>query len=229
MDIKDFYNSVPNNEIQNAVTKVCQRIKRVNNTINYLSLVTINGKLPTGAPTSPHLANACFKKIDKEIASVCQIFGIDYTRYVDDLTFSSYSKETLEIIEKKVTAILNFHDYKINKSKTKYISDNKQQNILGLVVNNYHVRLPKNFKRNIRAMLHSYAVNNCPSSVCDTKFLVWDTKKEQQLQGYIAYINHVDSDFYVKLKNYAHKLEQKYFVKIPFFTKNKPKIKKPTL
>ena len=52
---------------------------------------------------------------------------------------------------------------------------------------------------------------------------------EQQLQGYIAYINHVDSYFYVKLKNYAHKLEQKYFVKIPFFTKNKPKIKKPTL
>ncbi len=217
MDIKHFYDSVPSHEIQRVVSKVCRRINQNNNSFSYLSLVTINGKLPTGAPTSPHIANACFKRIDKDIMSASSAFGIDYTRYVDDLTFSSYCKETLEIVEKKVTALLAFYGYKINPKKTKYISDNKQQNILGLVVNNYRVRLSKNFKRNIRAMLHSYAVYLCNSNIKDTKHLAWDTKKEQQLSGYISYICHVDSPFYVQLKRYAQKLEQKYLVIIPYF------------
>ena len=217
MDIKSFYDSVPSYEIQRVVLKVCWRINQYNNSLSYLSLVTINGKLPTGAPTSSHIANACFKKIDKDIMSVSSAFGIDYTRYVDDLTFSSYCKETLEIVEKRVTALLAFYGYKINPKKTKYISDNKQQNILGLVVNNYRVRLSKNFKRKIRAMLHSYAVYLCNSNIKDTKHLAWDTKKEQQLSGYISYICHVDSPFYVQLKRYAQKLEQKYLVIIPYF------------
>ena len=217
MDIKSFYDSVPSYEIQRMVSKVCRRINQYNNSFSYLSLVTINGKLPTGAPTSPHIANACFKRIDKDIMSVSSAFGVDYTRYVDDLTFSSYCKETLEIIEKRVTALLAFYGYKINPKKTKYISDNKQQNILGLVVNNYRVRLPKDFKRKIRAMLHSYAIYLCNSNIKDTKHLAWDTKKEQQLSGYISYICHVDSPFYVQLKRYAQKLEQKYLVIIPYF------------
>jgi len=217
MDIKHFYDSVPSHEIQRVVSKVCRRINQNNNSFSYLSLVTINGKLPTGAPTSPHIANACFKKIDKDIMSVSSAFGVDYTRYVDDLTFSSYCKETLEIVEKKVTALLAFYGYKINPKKTKYISDNKQQNILGLVVNNYRVRLPKDFKRKIRAMLHSYVIYISNSNIKDTKHLAWDTKKEQQLSGYISYICHVDSPFYVQLKRYAQKLEQKYLVIIPYF------------
>ena len=67
MDIKSFYDSVPSYEIQRVVSKVCRRINQYNNSLSYLSLVTINGKLPTGAPTSPHIANACFKGIDKEV------------------------------------------------------------------------------------------------------------------------------------------------------------------
>ena len=221
MDIKSFYDSVPSYEIQRVVSKVCRRINQYNNSRSYLSLVTINGELPTGAPTSPHIANACFKRIDKEIMSISSAFGVDYTRYVDDLTFSSYCKETLEIVEKRVTTLLAFYGYKINKKKTKYISDNKQQNILGLVVNNYRVRLPKDFKRKIRAMLHSYAIYICNTNIKDTKHLAWDTKRIRQLEGYISYIKHVDSHFYAQLKRYAKKLEQKYWVIIPFFGKKK--------
>ena len=220
MDIKSFYDSVPSYEIQRVMSKVCRRINQNDNSLKYLSLVTINGKLPTGAPTSPHIANACFKKIDKEIMSVSSAFGVDYTRYVDDLTFSSYCKETLEIVEKKVTALLAFHGYKINPKKTRYISDNKQQNVLGLVVNNYRVRLPKDFKRKIRAMLHSYAIYICNSSIKETKHLAWDIKRIRQLEGYISYIKHVDSHFYAQLKRYAEKLEHKYCVVVTIFLKH---------
>ena len=47
MDIKSFYDSVPCHEIQKVVSKVCERINQYDNSFSYLSLVTINGKLPT--------------------------------------------------------------------------------------------------------------------------------------------------------------------------------------
>ena len=96
MDIKSFYDSVPMPQIQKVVKNVCERINNNDSTLNYLSLVTLNGKLPTGAPTSAHIANACFKPIDREILNICNIYGVDFSRYVDDLTFSAYSKESLK-------------------------------------------------------------------------------------------------------------------------------------
>lgn len=221
MDIKDFYNSVPSYEIQRVIKSVYENVFSISeNLFSYFNLVTINGKLPTGAPTSFHIANACFKQFDENIRSLCEVLGVDYTRYVDDLTFSSYSKESLKIVEEKVKAILEFNGYKLNNKKTKYISSNKQQNVLGLVVNDYRVRLPKTFKRNIRAMLHNYSVNKCHSNLKDTKYLIWDNKEELRLKGYISYLKHVDNVFYKHLQIYAKKLEQKYLVIIPFF-KNK--------
>ncbi len=215
LDIKDFFNSVPYNSIEEVIKKVCLRFNKNEKYPEYLSLVTVNSKLPTGAPTSSHIANACFLPIDKNIQSLCSTFGVDYTRYVDDLTFSAYNKETLKIIENEVKGILHFYGYKTNQNKTKYISDNKQQNILGLVVNNYKIRLNKDFKRKIRAMLHSYCVFYSDGNK-DIKHLAWDEKRKQSLKGYLSYIKHVDCVFYNQLKEYSKKLSHKYFVVVNF-------------
>ena len=212
MDIKDFFNSVPYKSIEEVIKKVCLRLNKSEKYSEYLSLVTVNSKLPTGAPTSSHIANVCFLPVDNYIQALCNAYGVDYTRYVDDLTFSSYSRETLKNIENEVKEILNFYGYKTNQKKTKYISDNKRQNILGLVVNDYKVRLDKDFKRKIRAILHSYYVFN--SSSKDIKHLAWDEKREQSLKGYLSYIKHTDAAFYNQLKEYSKKLESKYCVKI---------------
>ncbi len=214
MDIKDFFNSVPYNSIEEVIKNVCLRLNKSEKLSEYLSLVTLNSTLPVGAPTSSHIANACFLPVDKNIRSLCNACGVDYTRYVDDLTFSSYSRETLKIIENEVKKILIFYGYKTNKNKTKYISDNKRQNILGLVVNNYKVRLSKDFKRKIRAMLHSYFVFYGSSK--DIKHLAWNETREQSLKGYLSYIKHTDSAFYNRLKKYSKKLAIKYFVAAHF-------------
>ncbi len=215
MDIKDFFNSVPYNSIEEVIKKICLRLNKNEKLSDYLSLVTVNSKLPVGAPTSSHIANACFLPIDKNISALCNAFGVDYTRYVDDLTFSSYSRENLKIIENKVKEILIFYGYKTNQKKTKYISDNKQQNILGLVVNNYKVRLAKDFKRKIRAMLHSYFVFISRENK-DIKYLAWNEKRKQSLKGYLAYIKHTDKAFYNQLKIYSKKLACKYCVEVYF-------------
>lgn len=216
MDIKDFYNSVPYSDIEKFIRKVCTRIKNAD-TNYYLNLVTVDKKLPTGAPTSAHIANACFRKVEAEIRRLCNIYGVDFSRFMDDLTFSSNNKKLLQIIEKRVKNILFFYGYKVNSKKTKYISGNKQQKVLGLVVNNKEVCITNEEKRKIRVLLHNYAISMAYSTKKDLKHHVWTEKEVSKLLGKIAYIEHVDYRFYIRLRAYNEKLLEKYKISFPAF------------
>ena len=206
MDIKDFYGSVPYPFIEQVIKNVCKRIKNVD--INYyLMITTVECKLPTGAPTSAHIANACFSPIDKRIRDYSRMLGVDYSRYMDDLTFSCDDKYLLNMIEKFVQKTLINFDYKLNYKKTKYISDNKQQNVLGVVVNNKNVRLPKGLRRELRAMLHNYSVfKSSGAKEVDLKYRTWDEKSLAKLKGYLAYAKQVDAKTCNKLMKYAKNL-----------------------
>ncbi|MBR6098535.1 RNA-directed DNA polymerase [bacterium] len=206
MDIKDFYGSVPYSFIKQVIKNVCKRIKNAD--INYyLMITTVEDKLPTGAPTSAHIANACFSPIDKRIRDYSLMFGVDYSRYMDDLTFSCDDKDLLNMIEKFVQKTLTNFGYKLNDKKTKYISDNKQQNVLGLVVNNDTVRMSKDFRRKLRAMIHSYSVcKSSGSKEIDLKYRTWDENSLAKLKGYLAYTKQVDTKTYYKLMHYAKSL-----------------------
>ncbi len=216
MDIKDFYNSVPYSDIEKFIRKVCTKIKNAD-TNYYLNLVTVDKKLPTGAPTSAHIANACFKKAEDEIRRFSNIYGVDFSRFMDDLTFSSNNKKLLQIIEKRVKNVLFFYGYKVNSKKTKYISGNKQQKLLGLVVNNKEVCITNEEKRKIRAALHNYAISMSYSTKKDLKHHIWTEKEVSKLSGKIAYIEHVDYRFYIRLRAYNEKLLGKYKISFPAF------------
>ena len=207
MDIKDFYGSVPYPFIEQVIKNVCKRIKNAD--INYyLMITTVDDKLPTGAPTSAHIANACFSPVDKRIRDYANILGISYSRYMDDLTFSCDDKYLLNLIEKYVTKTLGNFGYKLNERKTKYISDNKQQNVLGVIVNNKDVRLPKKLRRKLRATLYNYSIfKSSGAKQIDLKYRAWSEKSIAQLKGYLAYAKQVDEKSYNKLINYAKKLD----------------------
>ena len=139
------------------------------------------------------------------------MLGVDYSRYMDDLTFSCDDKDLLNMIEKFVQKTLANFGYKLNDKKTKYISDNKQQNVLGVVVNNKDVRLPKGLRRELRAMLHSYSVfQSSGAKEVDLKYRTWDEKSIAKLKGYLAYTKQVDMKSYNKLVKYAKELELEF-------------------
>lgn len=210
MDIKDFYGSVPHEYIEKVVKNTCKKIKNAD--VNYyLMITTLNGKLPTGAPTSAHIANACFSPVDKRIKAYCNAFCVDYSRYMDDMTFSSDDKYFLNMIEKFVQKTLTNFGYKLNDKKTKYISDNKHQNVLGVVVNNKDVRLPKTLRKKLRAMIHSYSIyQSSGAKEVDLKYRTWDEKSIAKLKGYLAYTKQVDEKSYNKLMKYAKELELEF-------------------
>ena len=205
-DIKNFYESVPYEFIEKVVRNACKKIKLAD--INfYLMISTVDKKLPTGAATSAHIANACFKPVDERIKNYCKTFGVNYSRYMDDMTFSCDEKIYLKMVEEFLNKTLAEFGFSLNKKKTRYISRNKRQEVLGLVVNNDKAGLSKDFKRKIRAMIHSYCIfKTCGAKAVDLKYRAWGNPQIQQLMGYLSYIKSVDKEFYIKLEKYAKRL-----------------------
>ncbi|MES2006331.1 MAG: reverse transcriptase family protein [Bacteroidota bacterium] len=112
---------------------------------------TLNDFLPPGFNTSPTLSNLVVHEMDIQFLALC---GNDctYTRYADDLYFSSDSDlPSLPSIEK----IIGSHGFSLSPQKTKYMNRGRKQYVTGLTVFD-HVRphVSRSIKRNLRLELH---------------------------------------------------------------------------
>jgi len=111
--------------------------------------------LPQGAPTSPSVSNIIAKRLDYKLTGLAKRFGCTYTRYADDLTFSSmhnvYKKNSAFRNElKRIVEAENFH---IKESKTRLIEDIYRQEVTGLVVNE-KVNVNRRYVKTLRMWLY---------------------------------------------------------------------------
>ncbi|MHC4250542.1 MAG: reverse transcriptase family protein, partial [Planctomycetota bacterium] len=96
-----------------------------------LKLVTRRGRLPQGAPTSPHLANLVFAPADGELASLARPSGWRYSRYADDLAFSGDGDAVVLIRE--VGRVVRAHGFRLSDRKTRVMPRRSRQLVTGLV------------------------------------------------------------------------------------------------
>jgi RNA-directed DNA polymerase len=137
-DLKDFFPSVSNDLVFSFFLSLgySQHIS------GWLTkLTTYKGRLPQGASTSPALANFCFLEIDNAILEICEREGITYSRFVDDLTYSS-PVDFRNQIEPILDMILK-GGFKISRRKTEY---GNQQMVTGLRVYNNYIDVPNEIK-----------------------------------------------------------------------------------
>lgn len=77
--------------------------------------------LPQGAPTSPIITNMICDTLDRRLAGLAKRFGLRYTRYADDITFSSmhnvYQKDG--DFRKELVRIIQSQGFAINEKKTR--------------------------------------------------------------------------------------------------------------
>ena len=93
--------------------------------------------LPQGAPTSPVITNIICYKLDRRLSGLAKRFGLKYSRYADDITFSSmhnvYQPESAFLNElHRIISDQNFH---IKESKTRLQKDGYRKEVTGLLVN----------------------------------------------------------------------------------------------
>lgn len=104
-------------------------------------LTTWKYKLPQGTPTSTHLANLAFLKTDFELIELCNKHNLAYTRFVDDLTFSS-QQDFRDVLNEILNIVLS-NGFHLSYRKTKYKGN---QNITGIDVFLHKIDAPQKIK-----------------------------------------------------------------------------------
>ena len=111
--------------------------------------------LPQGAPTSPVITNIVCRRLDYLLSATAKRFGLKYSRYADDITFSSmhnvYQPESEFLKElHRIIAEQNFH---IKESKTRLQKDGYRKEVTGLLVNE-KVNVQERYIKQLRMWLY---------------------------------------------------------------------------
>ncbi|HLG35640.1 MAG TPA: reverse transcriptase family protein [Bacteroidia bacterium] len=137
-DLLDFFPNITHHQIYSMYL----RLGYSKYVAHWLTkLTSYEFELPQGTPTSTHIANLVFLPTDLKLIELCKANNITYTRYVDDLTFSSQkdfrhlTKHFVDVIQKGV--------FKIGYRKTKYEGN---QTITGIKVFNNYIDAPDKIK-----------------------------------------------------------------------------------
>ena len=102
-----------------------------------------------GDATSPHLANLAFLPVDAELIALCRPESIVYTRFVDDLVFSS--TRNFQNLVPTITQIIKDADFRIrNDEKTYYKIGGVE--ITGVVTKNNVLRAPQSKREKLRSL-----------------------------------------------------------------------------
>jgi hypothetical protein len=116
------------------------------------------GHLPQGAPTSPMLANIAMHTADEELHALAVSFGLTYTRYADDMVFSTkdrnFTREFASSVVRSVYRILGKSGFSPNVTKTQIVPPRARKVVLGLLVDEPTPRLPREFREKMRMHLY---------------------------------------------------------------------------
>jgi len=123
------------------------------------------GSLPQGAPTSPIVSNLICYRLDNHLLDLAKKGKFVYTRYADDITFSTNVfpvpieigniVENNLIISEELSSVIKANGFSINEKKTRYAHKNNRQEVTGLIVNGKKPNINRKYIRNVRAMLHA--------------------------------------------------------------------------
>lgn len=191
IDLQDFFTSIR----AKRVKKLFQSWGMDHEVSIALTLLcTFKGSLPMGAPTSPILANLCSNDLDLDLNYFCKKNQLTYTRYADDLTFSSNYK----ITDEQFNSLIQFiekHGFLINKKKTRRISNNRKQKITGIIVNE-KLSVERKLKKKLRAINHDILSNGLANAT-KRHFNLKDNADEKIQKHFANKINGLNS--FVKL------------------------------
>lgn len=156
------------------------------------------GYLPQGAPTSPILSNLVMRTLDSEIEMLAKKEGLVYSRYSDDMTFSTrgkeYTRKKAKIFIGKVEKILSVVGFKRHFKKTTVIPPGSRKIVLGLQVDGEKPTLRREFKDTLRQHIYYLekhgAIEHAKKRNFDT---VWGMKCH--IRGLLDYARMVEPEY----------------------------------
>jgi RNA-directed DNA polymerase len=168
IDLKDFFGSIHFGRVAGIFVAPPYNLPKEVATV-LAQICCYSGKLPQGAPTSPIVSNMVCVRMDSRLRLLAKEFKCTYTRYADDITFSTtlpnFPKEIayLDTQENKLKAILGErlisiiqnNGFEVNENKIRLQHKNQRQEVTGLTVNKFpNVR--RSYIRKLSSMLQAW-------------------------------------------------------------------------
>ena len=167
VDLEDFFGSINFGRIFGLLSKPPYSIAR-SVAAAIAKACTLNDKLPQGSPASPVISNLICVKMDAELARLAAANRCKYTRYADDITFST-SRLSMPLasvgsnpdggplceLNPALRSIIERNGFRINEAKVRLRDHTARQEVTGLIVNR-RVNVKRRLVREVRAMLHAW-------------------------------------------------------------------------
>lgn len=199
IDLKDFFKSITDKRVFILFKSI-----GYNDLISTVltNLCTYDGYLPQGSPCSPKIANLICWNLDIRIQGLVGKFGIVYTRYADDMSFSGLVASKLIKSLPIIKAICLHEGFELNSKKTRIMGKSRSLQITGLILYKGKYGVGRKKYRELRVKIHQ---------LVDITTLDDTTHKSlHHLEGWLSYLNDVDKVRYSIVLRYINKLLKIY-------------------
>lgn len=165
LDLKDFFPSINFGRVRGMF--MARPYSLPPDVATFLAQISCFGnELPQGAPTSPIVSNMICARMDSQLLRLAQTCRCRYSRYADDLTFStsmpSFPRALAvprpgerPLIGPELARLVRQNGFTINSSKVRLRTRSRRQEVTGLTVNQFP-NVSRAYIRRIRAVLHAW-------------------------------------------------------------------------
>ena len=161
--------------------------------------------LPQGAPSSPAISNVAARRLDKSLAKIAAEYNFKYTRYADDLTFSTEGEDAdVGVLMRQIRYVIGKQGFVVNEAKTRILRRGRQQEVTGIVVND-KISIDRKTLRKFRAVLHQAETKGLEG-------LRWGNSPDliAALKGYANFVFMVDKEKGYAFQQQVRKIAEKY-------------------
>ena len=174
IDLKDFFPSINFSRVQGLFKAAPYNLSHDVSTVlaeicchEFELDEQLNERLPQGAPTSPVVSNMICAELDTQLQHLAEAYKCIYTRYVDDITFSTsrpkfppslaffLEKDDKWILGKELLEIIEGNGFFVNERKIRLATKHQHQEVTGITVNEF-LNVKRSYVRQIRAMLYEW-------------------------------------------------------------------------
>jgi RNA-directed DNA polymerase len=194
MDFAGFFESISTADIRTYIEQrpVIFDGWTADDIVAFCKFVCRNSTLTIGAPTSPALSNALCYELDTQLSTAAVKVGIVYTRYADDLFFSSTQPNVLKTFQDQIEATVCELQVpahlSINTAKTRHSSKRGCRRVTGIILGSDGLPyIGRSLKRKIRSLIFNRQL--------------LDETDRMRLAGFIAFAKGLDPQFLNSLIN----------------------------